>query len=157
MVQPIPAGYSTLTPYLIVADGEAALSFYAKAFGATETMRLRLPDGGVAHAEMRIGDSLCMLAGATPEMDVATPSEEQWPTVSLTLYVEDCDATFDRAVAAGCVAEQPPTDMFWGDRMAKLRCPFGHRWSLLTCVREVSLEEAQAEMDKLMAGGDRDG
>ncbi|MEN0109283.1 MAG: VOC family protein [Planctomycetota bacterium] len=153
-VKPIPEGYSTLTPYLIVPDGDAALRFYADAFGATETMRLRYPDGGVAHAEMRIGDSVCMLASATPDMDVAAPSESQWPTVSLTLYVEDCDASFERAVAAGCVAEQPPTEMFWGDRMAKLRCPHGHRWTVMTCVREVSVEQAQAAMDAMMAAGE---
>ena len=151
MVQPIPEGYRTLTPYLLVPDGEAAMRFYAEALGAEETMRLSGPGGSVAHAEMRIGDSLFMIAGTSPDMNVATPTEDQWPTVSLVLYVEDCDAAFAKAVGAGCVVEQEPTDMFWGDRMAKLSDPHGHRWSLMTCVAEVSLEDAQKAMDEMMS------
>lgn len=153
MSQHRPDGYHALTPYLIVPDGNAAIAFYERAFGARETMRLSTPDGGVAHADLVVGDSHFMLAGVTPEMNVATPTDEQWPMVSLALYVEDCDAAFEQAVAAGCVVEQAPEDMFWGDRMAKLRDPFGHRWSLLTLFAEIPVEEVQEKMEAMFAGG----
>ncbi|MEO0532106.1 MAG: VOC family protein, partial [Planctomycetota bacterium] len=144
-----PDGYHTLTPYLIVPDGAEAMELYGRAFGAEEVMRLTFPDGGIAHAEMRIGDSLFMLAGASEKMDVAMQTAEQWPSVALTLYVPDNDAAFRRAADAGFTAEQEPTDMFWGDRMSKLRDPYGHCWSLLTLIEEVSIEEAQRRMDEL--------
>lgn len=148
-----PDGYQTLTPYLIVPDGLAAIELYGKAFGAEENMRLSFPDGGVAHAELRIGDSMFMLASASSEMTVATPTAQQWAAVALTLYVPDNDAAFDRAISAGFTEERPPTDMFWGDRMSKLRDPFGHCWSLLTLIEKVPMEEAQSRMNALYATG----
>lgn len=152
-VNPIPEGYHSVTPYLIVPQGEEALRFYAEALGAKELMRLMLPDGSnVAHAEMQIGDSRVMIAGACEGMEVPWPTGDQWPAVALHLYVEDIDKAFTQATAAGCKAEMPPTPMFWGDRMAKLRDPFGHVWSLAQHVEDVPEEEIPQRYADAMAG-----
>ncbi|MEO1497302.1 MAG: VOC family protein [Planctomycetota bacterium] len=144
-------GYRHLSPYLIVDDGDRALRLYAEAFGGAETMRLMGPDNAVMHAEIRLGDSVLMLAAATADMDVAKVRDDQWPTVSLVLPVEDCDAAYERAVAAGMHTEQPPTDMFYGERSAKLRDPFGHRWSLMSTVEALTPQEIQQRIDAMTA------
>jgi PhnB protein len=141
-VPPIPPGYAALTPYLSVSDPASAIAFYQKAFGATERMRLMMPDGSIGHAEIDIGDSVMMLGGAWPQLGFAPP-EGAAVSVMLHLYVEDADAVFARAVAAGAVEVSPVETKFYGDRSGSLRDPFGHRWTVATHVEEVSVEEAQ--------------
>jgi PhnB protein len=139
-VPPIPPGYHTLTPSIIVKDGNAAIELYKKAFGAEEVMCLRCPDGGVMHAELKIGDSVFMLSGEWPSMGMKAPLPNHH-SGGLHVYVADADKAFARAVAAGCTAVMPPANMFWGDRYGKVLDPFGHQWGLATHVEDVSPEE----------------
>src|SRR5215472_12276872 len=128
--QPIPKGYHSLTPYLIVHDAKKAIHFYQQAFGAKETARMDAPDGKIAHAELKIGDSMLMISD---EMGGNRSAKSVGGSpVGLFLYVENVDNTFKQAVAAGGKADQQPTDMFWGDRYGKLTDPFGHSWSVAT-------------------------
>jgi PhnB protein len=147
MVQPVPAGYHSVTPYLMVRDANRALAFYAQAFGARELMRFPTPDGKVAHAEIMIGDSHVMLADETGEF--AGPQTLGGAGVSLMLYVDDVDATFARAIAAGASERRAVADQFYGDRNGTLADPFGHVWTIATHVEDVSAEEAQRRMAAL--------
>src|SRR6516225_678522 len=142
-VRPIPDGYHTVTPYLIVHDAAGALDFYKKAFGATELMRFPMPGGKIGHAEIRIGDSLVMLADEHPEMGALGPRSLGGSAVGLAVYVEDVDARFQQAVNAGGKVERPVTDQFYGDRSGTLEDPFGHKWTLATHKEDVTLEEMQ--------------
>lgn len=144
MVQPIPAGYHSVTPYLMVRDGARAIAFYGDAFGAQQVMRFDDPSGRIAHAEIKIGDSHVMLADESPEH--VGPQTLGGAGVSLMLYVEDVDATFARAVAAGATIRHPVGDRFYGDRMGTLADPFGHVWSIGTHREDVSVEEMQRRM-----------
>lgn len=144
-VPPIPEGYHSLTPYLVVDDAAKAIRFYEQAFGATELSRLPIGDK-LGHAEIKIGDSILMLADEFPDMGHVGPKSRGGPTSSLMLYSEDVDAAFERAVAAGCTPEQPPEDQFWGDRMCSLLDPFGHRWSIATHTEEVPPDEMERRM-----------
>jgi len=130
-----------VTPYLSVRNAAKALDFYAQAFGATELFRLPGPGGAVMHAEMKIGDSIVMIGDEAPQMGATSPQTLGGSAVSLLLYVPDVDASFARATRAGCVAQVPPTDMFWGDRYCKLQDPFGHLWGIATHKEDVSPEE----------------
>jgi PhnB protein len=145
-VKPIPDGYHSVTPHLAVRDAAAALAFYAKAFGAEELYRMPGPDGKVAHAEMRIGDSSVMLGEECPERGATAPPTIGGSAVGLHLYVRDVDASFTRATNAGCTIEMPPTDMFWGDRYAKLVDPYGHKWGLATHKEDVAPDEMARRM-----------
>jgi PhnB protein len=155
-VSPIPKGYRSVTPYLMVNDGPAALAFYGRAFGAREHMRLTTPDGKIGHAEMRIGDSMVMLSDEFPGMSTQkAPTSLGGTTGSLMLYVADVDAAFKRAVDAGCKSLMAPTDMFWGDRFGKLEDPYGNQWALATHKEDVPPKQmaervkvAMAEMGK---------
>lgn len=140
-VSPIPAEYGSLTPYLVIPRCAEAIEFYKRVFDAVETMRMPMPDGSIGHAELKIGDSILMLASGGP----------QWPaTVSLTcLYVEDCDAVFTRAVEAGATVLEPLEDKFYGDRAGSVQDPFGQRWSLMTHKEDLTPEEMQARMATL--------
>ena len=140
-VKPIPEGYHTVTPYLIVAGAAAALEFYKKAFGATESMRMTGPGGKIGHAEIRIGDSHVMLADEVPEMGYRGPRSFGGSPVTILLYVEDVDATVDRAVAAGGKLVRPVKDQFYGDRSGGVEDPFGHVWYVATHIEDVSSEE----------------
>ncbi|HBI42738.1 MAG TPA: glyoxalase [Planctomycetales bacterium] len=140
-VKPIPEGYHSVTPYLIVNGGAAAIEFYKKAFGATEVMRLPGPDGKVGHAEIRIGDSVIMLADEHPEMGAKSPHTIGGTPVSILLYVEDVDAVVRQAVAAGAKITRPVEDKFYGDRMGGLDDPFGHVWYVATHTKDVTPEE----------------
>lgn len=140
-VKPIPEGYHSVTPYLIVKDAVRALAFYAEAFGATEVMRFMQPDGRVGHAEIRIGDSHVMLADDAPELGYKSPQAFGGTPVTMMVYVEDVDATVARAVAAGATLTRPVQDQFYGDRTGGLTDPFGHVWYVATHVEDVSLEE----------------
>ena len=136
-VKPIPEGYHTVTPYLIVAGAAAALAFYKKAFGATESMRLTGPGGKIGHAEIRIGDSHVMLADEVPEIGARGPRSFGGSPVTIFLYVEDVDATVDRAVAAGGKLVRPVKDQFYGDRSGGVEDPFGHVWYVATHIEDV--------------------
>ncbi len=147
MVQPIPAGYHTVTPYLMVREAARAIDFYRNAFGASEVMRFNGPNGRIAHAEIRIGDSHVMLAD---ENDIhRSPQTLGGAGASLMLYVEDVDKVFAQAVAAGATVQRPVADQFYGDRVGTLVDPFGHVWSIGTHREDVSMEEMQRRMAKL--------
>ena len=145
-VSPIPEGYRTVTPYLVVKGAAGALDFYAKAFGAVEKVRMPGPGGVVMHAEMQIGDSMIMLSDEFPDRGQLGPVSRGGTTFSLFLYVPDVDATFKRAVDAGCKQSMPPTDQFWGDRFARVSDPFGHEWAMATHAEDVSPEEMKKRM-----------
>jgi len=140
-VKPIPEGYHTATPYLIIKDAARAIEFYKKAFGATELMRMAQPDGRIGHAEIRIGDSPIMLADEFPEMGHRSPQSLGGSPVSILLYVEDVDALFNQAVSAGAKVQRPVQDQFYGDRIGGVTDPFGHVWYIATHKEEVSPEE----------------
>jgi PhnB protein len=140
-VKPVPDGYHTATPYLIVHDGARALEFYKQAFGATELMRFDGPGGKVGHAEIRIGDSPIMLADEHPEMGARSPRSFGGSPISILLYVEDVDAFVDRAVAAGGRLTRAVENKFYGDRSGCIEDPFGHVWHISTHVEDISMEE----------------
>jgi PhnB protein len=146
MVEPIPAGYHSVTPYLMVRDAARAMTFYRDAFGATEVMRFAGPDGRIAHAEVKIGDSHVMLADELPDQGFVGPQTLGGAGVSLMLYVNDVDATFAKALAAGAKVRRPVADQFYGDRMGTLVDPYGHVWSIGTHREDVSVEEMQRRM-----------
>ncbi len=152
-VKPIPDGYHSVTPYLIVDNGRAseALDFYARAFNAKEKLRLPRPDGGIAHAEVQIGDSVIMLADASPMMEAYGPGHYGGSPISLHVYVPDVDATAKQAEAAVATVIRPLADQFYGDRTAGLQDPFGYRWYLATHMRDVSPEEMRQQMNAMSA------
>jgi PhnB protein len=139
--KPIPDGYHTATPYLIVRGAAGAIEFYKKAFGATELMRMAQPDGKIGHAEIKIGDSPIMLADESPEMGARSPQTLGGSPVSILLYVEDVDAIFSQAVGAGAKVQRPVADQFYGDRTGGLEDPFGHVWYVATHTEDVSPDE----------------
>jgi PhnB protein len=140
-VSPIPAGYHSITPFLVVHDGARALEFYQKAFGASEIMRMATPDGKVGHAEILIGNSHLMLADECPRQKTRGPISFGGTPMTICLYVEDCDAVFGRAVALGSKVLHPVQDQFYGDRSGTLTDPFGHIWTVATHKEDVSQEE----------------
>jgi PhnB protein len=142
-VKPIPDGYHSVTPYIIVDGGARAIEFYKQAFGATELFRMEGPDGRVGHAEIKVGDSHVMLADEHPEMGARGPQSFGGSPVSLMLYVEDVDATVERAVEAGAKLKRPVADQFYGDRTGGIEDPFGHVWYVATHVEDVPPEELQ--------------
>jgi PhnB protein len=150
-VKPIPDGYHTATPVLIVDDAALALAFYAKAFGAVERMRSAGPGGKVAHAEFQIGDSVFMLADAMPAIGSRSPSDAGTSSGSVWLYLLDVDAAYLQATGAGAVSISPPMDMFWGDRHARIRDPFGHEWSIATHIEDVSPPEVEKRAKEFYA------
>jgi len=151
-VKAIPAGYHSVTPYLMLRDGAAAIEFYKKAFGAKELMRHPGPQGKLMHAEVQIGDSPIMLADEMPEALCLGPKSRGGTTVGIMIYVENVDAVFQQAVAAGAKVLRPLKDQFYGDRSGSVEDPFGHVWTIATHKEDVSPEEmkkrAAAEMTK---------
>ena len=147
-VKPIPDGYHTVTPYLIVKGGSDAIAFYKRAFNATEIMRVDGPDGKLGHAEIQIGDSRIMLADEHPEMNVLAPQSPGSSGVSICLYVENVDDLVAQAIDAGAKVQRPLQDQFYGDRSATLEDPFGHVWTVATHIEDVTPEE----IDRRMAG-----
>ncbi|MEX0704035.1 MAG: VOC family protein [Planctomycetales bacterium] len=155
-VQPVPKGYHTVTPHLVLDECAKAIEFYRRAFGAEETARMPGPGGKVVHAEIRVGDSPVMLADEMPPMPgqpgaYKSPRSAGLSTASLFLYVPDVDAAFERAVKAGCTVRMPVTDMFWGDRFGQVIDPFGHTWGLATHVEDVSPEEMARRHEEFVA------
>jgi PhnB protein len=152
MVKPIPDGYPQLSPYLVVSGARQAIEFYTKVFGATERMRMPGPDDTVGHAELELGDSLILLADEYPDMGVLSPTSIGGTPVSMSVYVDDVDAVFDRAVQSGATALRPVQDQFYGDRVGQFEDPFGHRWSVATHVEDVSPEEMAKRAAEAMTG-----
>ena len=148
-VKPIPEGMHTVTPHLVCAGAAAAIEFYQKAFDATELSRVPGEDGKLMHATVRIGDSVVMLNEEMPEWGAFGPKSLKGSAVTIHLYVENADAVFEQAVAAGAKVTMPLDDMFWGDRYGKVEDPFGHQWSIGTHVRDVSPEEMQKAMEQM--------
>jgi PhnB protein len=146
-VKPIPTGFHSVTPGLIVHDGAAALEFYKKALGAEELLRMPMGDK-IGHAEIKIGDSIVMLSDEWPDMGMLSPKARGGTTVSLMIYVENVDAAFKRAIDAGGTLERAVQNEFYGDRTGTLRDPFGHRWTLSTHVEDVSPEEMSRRMEE---------
>ena len=140
-VSPIPRGFRTVTPHLVVRGAAQAIDFYKKAFGAKELLRMPMPDGSVAHAEIQIGDSRLMLADESPQMGASAPQTVGGTCVHIFLYLKDVDKAFAQATAAGATTEMPPTDMFWGDRYCKLLDPFGHKWNMATHKEDLTPKE----------------
>lgn len=151
-VKPVPDGMHTLTPHLVCSGAGDAIEFYKKAFGATEVSRLPGPDGKLMHAMVRIGDSPLMLVDAAPQWGMLGPDALKGSPVTIHLYVEDADAVFERAVAAGAKVTMPLDDAFWGDRYGRLEDPFGHHWSVATHQRDPSAEEIRDAMAKMSGG-----
>lgn len=142
-VKPIPEGYHSVTPHLCVKGAAQAIEFYKKALAASERMRAEQPDGRIGHAEIQIGDSVIMLADEFPEMDARSPQTLGGSPVSIYLYVQDADATFNRAVAAGAKVKRPIADQFYGDRVGGIEDPFGHTWWISTHTEDLSPEEIE--------------
>jgi|SRR5215207_4967852 len=147
--------YPTITPHLAITDVGAALEFYPKAFGARERLRLTMPDGTVAHAEIIFGDDLgglVTMGAAVPAFQLAAPDPDEFVQVAITLFGDDVDAAYEQAVAAGARSLSEPADQFHGDRTAAVRCPFGHKWILAQHLGDVPQEEQQAALDRAMGG-----
>lgn len=142
-VKPIPEGYHSVTPYLIIKNAAAAIEFYKKAFGATELFRIDQPDGKIGHAEITIGDSPIMLSDEFPEMGHRGPQSLGGSPVSIMLYVDDVDTVVNRATTAGAKLDRPVEDKFYGDRAGSLTDPFGHIWHIGTHKEDVSPEEME--------------
>jgi PhnB protein len=143
--------YPAITPHLGVDDPGAALDFYARAFGAKELVRLTLPDGSVAHAEMLVGDGLVTLGKAIPEFHLRAPSPDEPVQVSITFFTDDADAVYAQAIEAGATATTPVADQFHGDRVGTIRDPFGHRWIIATHIEDVPYGEQQKRLDEMMS------
>jgi PhnB protein len=140
-VKPIPDGYPQVIPYLAVDGASAAIDFYSKVFGATERMRMPSPGDRIGHAELEIGDSLIMLADEHPEMGIRGPKAIGGTPVTISVYVDDVDGVFDRAVKEGATATRQVENQFYGDRSGQFEDPFGHRWSVATHVEDVPPDE----------------
>jgi PhnB protein len=142
-VKPIPEGYHTVTPYLLVQGAEKLITFMKNAFDAKETKRYSMPDGSIGHAEVRIGDSVIMVADAQGD-------EYKPMAAGIHLYVEDCDVTYKRAIGAGATSVREPQDQFYGDRSAGVNDQFGNKWWIATHKEDMSKEEVIKRMDEAM-------
>ena len=152
-VKKIPAGYHTVTPYLIVSGAAEAIDFYKRAFNAEERVRMPGPDGRIMHAEIQIGDSHVMLGDEFPQMGVKSPRSIGGTPVGICLYVEDVDKIYKQAIAAGGKEERPLQNQFYGDRSGTLFDPFGHKWTVATHIEDVSPEEMQKRMAAMKPPG----
>ena len=148
--KPVPDGYRTATPYLIVKGAAEAIEFYKRAFGATEMLRMADPQGKVGHAEIKIGDSVIMLADEHPAMGYRGPRSLGGSSVSILLYLADVDTVFERAIKAGAKAQRPVVNQFYGDRSGTLEDPFGHVWTVATHVEDVPPEEMKRRAQEAM-------
>ena len=144
-VQPIPDGYTAITPYMVVENAAGFIDFLTSAFGAVERFRVPMPEGGIGHAEVEIGGAVLMLSDALPP---AFP-----PTGGLIhLYVADVDAVYAQALAAGATSDDEPSDMFYGDRLGRITDPYGNHWSIATHVEDVTPEQLQERLAALGEG-----
>jgi len=152
-VKPIPDGYHSVTPYLILHDATAALEFYKKAFGAVELLRMPAPGGRIGHAEIRIGDSPVMLADENLEINARSARTIGGSPISLMVYVPNVDAVVAQAVAAGGKLVRPVADQFYGDRTGGVDDPFGFHWYIATHVEDVPPDKLEKRAAKAMGGG----
>jgi len=154
-VSPVPRGFRTLTPEIVVSRGAEAIDFYKRAFGAREVMRMASPDGKIMHAELRIGDSLFFLNDEFPEAAARSPQSLGGASGSLHVYVPNVDTAFQRAIDAGARVQMAVADMFWGDRYGKLADPFGHVWGLATHKEDLSTAQQRKRAEEFFkqAGG----
>jgi PhnB protein len=150
-VKAIPEGYHSITPFLVVKNCAGAIEFYKKAFDAEERYRMNMPDGKVGHAELKIGDSVLMLADEFPEMKSLSPKSIGGSPVSMYVYVQDVDAMFNNAVTAGAVVLDGVKDQFWGDRHGRLEDPYGHLWSIATHKKDLSPDEMKTAAEAAFA------
>jgi PhnB protein len=151
--KPIPEGFHTLTPHLVVKGASQAIEFYKKAFGAKENSRNPGPDGNsIMHADLTIGNSHLFLVDEFPDWNCVGPQTVGGTPVAIHIYVDDVDKVFNQAVAAGAQVKMPLTEMFWGDRYGKLIDPFGHEWSLATHIEDVSPEEMMKRVQEAFKG-----
>lgn len=152
-VKPIPEGYHSITPYLIVKGASDAIEFYKNVFGATELMRMPGPGGALMHAEIKIGDSFVMLADEFPQMDALSPKTIGGSPVGLMIYLPNVDEVFHRAIAAGAKELRPLQNQFYGDRSGTVEDPFGHKWTVSTHVEDVAPEEMNRRMAAMKPEG----
>jgi PhnB protein len=150
-VKAIPEGYHTITPSIVVSDGAKSIDFYKKAFGAEERVRMPGPDGGVMHAELRIGDSAFMLGEEMPTMGAKSPKTLGGSPVSFFIYTENVDAAWDRATKAGGKPIMPLEKMFWGDRAGCLEDPYGHKWWLAQHVEDLTPDQIKKRQEEFFA------
>ena len=155
-VKPIPDGYHTITPHLVLDDCAQAIEFYKKAFGAEEILRMPGPNGKIVHSEIRIGDSAVMMNDEMPPMpgqpgSYKSPKSAGLSTAALFLYVHDVDSVFNRAVKAGCTVRSPVADMFWGDRYGQVIDPFGHTWAIATHKEDISPQDMAKRQQEFFA------
>jgi PhnB protein len=151
-VNPIPDGYPQVTPYLCVDGANEAIEFYSKVFGATERMRMDGPDGKVGHAEVQLGQGLIMLADPNPDIGVRDPKDIGGTPVTISVYVENVDDVFARAIDNGATELRGIEDQFYGDRSGQFEDPFGHKWSVATHLEDVSPEEMEKRAAEFAAG-----
>ena len=151
-VRAIPDGHHTVTPYLAIKNAVEALSFYQQAFGASEIYKLIMPDGRLGHAEIQLGDSVIMLSDEFPEFGGKSPQTLGGSPVCIHLYVEDVDAFFKKALAAGAKERKAVMDQFYGDRSGQLEDPFGHLWWVATHKEDVAPEEMQKRVAAMFGG-----
>ncbi len=153
-VRPIPQGYHSITPYLVISGAAKAIDWYKQAFGAQQTLRMEDPTTGkIGHAELKIGDSYIMLADEYPDMGYRSPKTLGGAGISLLLYVKDVDGTVKQAVDAGAKLERPLQDQFYGDRTGTIQDPFGHVWTIATHIEDVSPEEMLERSKKAFQNG----
>ena len=152
-VQPIPQGYSAITPYLSVNNAPSAIDFYKRAFGAKETGRITMPDGSIAHAELEIGGAKIMLADENKEWGNLSPRTLGGSATGICLYVENVDEVFTRALKEGAKVDgdMEVKDQFYGDRGGSLLDPFGHKWMIMTHIEDVSFEEMQQRTNAMFS------
>ena len=148
----VPKGLHTITPHLVVRDAAKAIDFYKRALGAEEISRFPGPDGrSIMHAEIKIGDSVVYLNDENPQMGARSPLSIGGTAVTLTCYVEDADALYNRAVGAGAKVQMPIADQFWGDRYGQVIDPYGHQWSICTRKEDLTPEEMQKKAEQFFA------
>ncbi|MCZ7554780.1 MAG: VOC family protein [Bacteroidia bacterium] len=152
MTSYIPEGWGTMSPYLVMKNAAAAIDFYVAAFDAEILSRMNMPDGGVGHAELQIGNSKFMLADEFPDQGYLGPESIGGTPVSFMLYVQNVDAVFARAVAAGATALRPVEDQFYGDRVGSVKDPAGHIWSIATHIEDVPSDEIDRRFREMMSG-----
>ncbi len=143
--KPIPDGYHSVQPYLMLKDCSSAISFYTQAFGAKEKMRMPNPDGRIGHAEITIGDSTIMMADEAPQMEAFSVEHYGGSPISLLIYTEDCDAMYKQALTAGAKSLREPADQSYGDRMSGVQDPFGYKWYIATALPNVAAAGASGQ------------
>ena len=151
MAKPIPDGFHTATPSIVVNSSNDAIEFYKKAFGANEIYRFPAPDGKIMHAMIQIGDSYIMMNDEFPGMGARAPGTIGGTPVTIHLFVEDADKIFNQAVAAGATITMPIMDAFWGDRFGTVTDPYGHSWAIATHQKDMSPEEMKKASEEFFA------